>query len=256
VPVPDRLARELRGLLQDPSMMVRERAHEEGWFHVDQGYLRRVFYARAKECGLSQELANPRVLRNSRAVELLRSGVPLGVVRHILGQSSTDLTSVFQHFSQGAANSLVRSLALRDLPSRTSARNTFLGQISQVRCDGVMADVCLETEDKERLYAVITQESLTALGLEVGAPVAATVKAPLVDVFQLGATPGSARNRFRATITSMRSSDVLTEVSGRTGLGNKLCALVSAESVKELGLSVGDDAVFLFKALSVVLNTV
>lgn len=253
VPVPDKLARELKLLLRDPEVVG---GAEGGWFRVDQGYLRKIFYARARECGLPAELANPRVLRNSRAVEMLRSNVPLAVVRRILGQSSSDLTEVFQHYSQAAANSLVRRLALSELPGRTSARNTFLGRVVRVRGDGVMAEVLMETEVGDNLYAVITGESVDNLGLEPGAPVAATIKAPLVNVFRAGASPGSTRNSFAAAITSVRSTSVLTEIAGRTESGHKLCALISSDAAADLGLAVGDAAEFRFKALSVVINTV
>lgn len=255
VPVPEKLARELRLLLQDPAMAAGGDG-KEGWFQVDQGYLRRVFYARAKECGLPSELATPRVLRNSRAVELLRSGVPLAVVRQVLGQSSTDLTSVYQHYSQGAATSLVRRLALSDLPSRTSARNTFVGQVVATRADGVMAEVMVETQNGGAICSIITQESLYNLGLEPGTPVAATVKAPLVNVFPQGHGPGSGRNRFPARVTSVRSNGIVTEVNGENGQGARLCALISGRTAEDLNLAEGDRVEFRFKAMSVVLNTV
>ena len=256
VPVPDKLARELRLLLQDPAMAGGKGKDKGGWFQVDQGYLRRIFYARAKECGLPPELATPRVLRNSRAVELLRSGVPLAVVRQVLGQSSTDLTSVYQHYSQGAATSLVRRLALSDLPSRTSARNTFVGQVVGTRADGVMAEVMVETQNGAAVCSIITQESLYNLGLEPGTPVAATVKAPLVNVFPQGHVAGSGRNRFPARVTSIRSNGIVTEINGENGRGVRLCALISGRTAEDLGLAEGDRVEFRFKAMSVVLNTV
>ena len=253
VPVSDKLARALRLVLQDPLLSVGDGS---AWFKVDPGYLRRVFYARARDCGLDPGSATPRVLRNSRAIEMLRSGVPLAVVRQMLGQSSTDLTSVYQHFSQGAANSLVRRLALSDLNARTSARNTFVGQVVSSRVDGVMAEVIVETQSGGAICAVITQESLYNLGLEPGTPVAATVKAPLVDVFPQGRIRGGGRNRFSARVTSLRSNGLLTEVSGENGQGVRLCALISEESAQAMELSENDRVEFRFKALSVVLNTV
>ncbi|MGE4552635.1 MAG: TOBE domain-containing protein [Desulfovibrionaceae bacterium] len=253
VPLPEGLCRELRAVLQAPQ----SGAGRGGWFKVDPGYVRRVFYARAGEAGVPRELATPRVLRNTRAVELLRSGVPLTVVRDVLGQGSADLTSVFQTYSEGAAAHLVRRLALSALPGRTSARNTFLGQVVSVRRDGIMAEVALRTPAGTEVSAVITAQSLNTLGLTPGSPVAATVKAPLVNVLRPGeAAPASARNRLLAVVTDIRSTEVVAEISGRTDKGEGVCALVSASSAAELDLREGQRAEFRFKALCVVLNTI
>lgn len=253
VPLPEPLCRELRRALQSP-----EAAGLEGcFFHFDPGYVRRVFYARAESCGLARDLAAPRTLRNTRAVELLRSGVPLAVVRDVLGQSSTDLTAVYQRYSGETASTLVRRLGLDDLAGRTSARNTFIGRVTQVDRDGVMAMVRLISRQGTSIAAVITVESLMSLDLRPGVPVVATIKAPLVDVVEDGgAGRSSAQNRVRAEITSVRSTEVLTEYSGLSSDGEAVCALVSAAGAGELGLEQGDWAEFRFKALSVVLNTV
>ncbi|MGE4292840.1 MAG: TOBE domain-containing protein [Desulfovibrio sp.] len=253
VPLPEDLCRSLRLLLQSPEFA----GLEGNFFRLDPGYVRRVFYARAEECGFPRELSSPRILRNTRAVELLRSGVPLAVVRDVLGQSSTDLTAVFQHYSGGAASTLVRRLALRDFQGRTSARNTFIGSVATVLRDGVMAEVVMETRTGRRICAVITLESLVSLRLEPGVPVVATIKAPLVNVYHVGgATRSAVRNRVVAEVTSLRSTEVIGEISGRTTDGENVCALLSAGSMKELGFAKGDMAEFRFKSLAVVLNTV
>ena len=62
-------------------------------FQLDQGYVRRKFSERAKAIDLPRELGNPRVLRHSRAIELLRSGAPLQVVQNLLGHASINLTA-------------------------------------------------------------------------------------------------------------------------------------------------------------------
>lgn len=253
IPMSPRLCKEITLFLGTPLPSGRL----EKIFKVDPGYVRRIFYARAKECGIPKELANPRSLRNTRAVELLRSGVPLAVVRDILGQSSTDLTSVYQHYTEGDASAIVRKLALQDINSRTSARNTFIGHVTEIIRDGVMAEVTLRTPSGEGICAVITVASVLNLGLETGSPVAASIKAPLVNVCQQNSqVRGSARNIISATTVSVRKTEVLAEISGQTGKGVELCALVSARSAEQLDLSPGDPVEFRFKAMSVVLTTV
>lgn len=257
-PLPAALCRELSAFLDGP-LAAGQRGRV---FHADPGYVRRVFYARARECGVPRELATPRVLRNTRAVEMLRNGVPLAAVRDSLGQSSTDLTAVFQHYSRSDVTSLVRRLATGDKPLRTSARNAFAGHVLSVSVDGLMAEVRMETAWGKELCALITAESRAVLGLEPGVPVAASIKAPLVNVRRAGpSTPTSARNVLAATISQVRSTEVLTEISGRVAGPDpgthgdvEVCALVSAATAAELNLKPGDEAEFFFKALSVVLN--
>jgi len=223
-------------------------------FAADPGYVRRVFYARAEACGLPRELGTPRVLRTSRAVELLRSGVPLAVVRDVLGQSSTSLSTVYQAYSSEDSQHIVRRLAPDDLPLRSSARNSFPCRVEQVRCDGVLAEVQLRTYAGAPLSAVITMESSQNLGLEPGVPVVATIKAPLVDVGQADGGRGCMCNALAAVITEVRSNEVVAEVMGEAADGAKLCALVSAGALHDSGVGEGDLVQFRFKALAVVLG--
>ncbi|WP_461209678.1 TOBE domain-containing protein [Desulfocurvus sp. DL9XJH121] len=250
VPLPQGLCRELRIFLEGPmGASLRGKA-----FVMDSGYVRRVFYARAEDCGVPRELASPRILRASRAVELLRSGVPLTVVRDVLGQSSTDLTAVFQAYTSEDAQHIVRRLAPDDLPLRTSARNTFPCRVESVLRDGVMAEVRLATYGGLPLYAIITAESALNLGLGPGVPVAATIKAPLVEVVCADRNTGSARNSFAAVLTDVRRTEIVAEVVGESAEGVSLCALVSSASLDELGVGPGDLVQFRFKAMAVVLN--
>ena len=252
VPLPRSLCRDLDVFLEGPmGAGLRGKA-----FCVDHGYVRRVFYARADDCGLAHEMACPRALRSTRAVELLRNGVPLAVVRHMLGQSSTDLASVFQSYSNDDACRIVRRLAPDDPGLRTSARNSFLCRVQGVVRDAIMAEISLETASGLPLHAVITTESLDTMELVPGVSVVATIKAPLVDVGPGGAHQMSTRNTVRAVVTAVRGTEVLAEVSGLDPDGTPLCSLMSAGAMKDLDLKPGDAAEFRFKALAVVLSAV
>lgn len=252
VPLPQGLCRELRRVLESP-MAAGSQGH---FLNADQGQVRRAFYARADQCGVPRELATARVLRNTRAVEMLRNGVPLAVVQSVLGQSSPELTAVLQRYSSQDASRIVRRLAMDDLRDKTSARNTFSCRVTDIVRDPVMAEIMLETAHGQRLCAVITTESLNTLALQPGTTVAASVKAPLVAVCANPAhTGGSRRNRLDATVTSVRSNPVITEINARTKFGQNVCALVSTKTALVMGIQAGDTARFSFKALSVILNT-
>ncbi len=252
VPLPQSVCRELKGLIDGPMGA----GLEGGIFHLDPGYVRRIFYERAGACGLERKKGAPSVLRRSRAVELLRNGVPLGVVRKVLGQSSADLAAVYQEWSSGDVKNIVRRMALEETSLKSSARNTFIGQVSSVRRDGVLADVEFETAEGFTISSVITLESLYKLDLEAGVSVSATVKAPLVAVRPLKGEGTSSRNCVPAKVTSIKQTEILAEVSGESKGGVQMCALVTSWSVEEEGLVEGADVEFCFKALSVVLHAV
>ena len=82
--------------------------------HLDQGYVRRIFYERAKDVDLPKELLSPRVIRHSRGIELLRGDVPLKIVQQFLGQQSPTLTASYLHFSREDARKIVHSHIRRE----------------------------------------------------------------------------------------------------------------------------------------------
>ncbi|WP_319777261.1 TOBE domain-containing protein [Maridesulfovibrio sp.] len=252
VPLPQSVCRELKGLIDGPMGV----GLEGTLFHLDPGYVRRIFYERAEECGLDRKKGAPSVLRRSRAVEMLRNGVPLGVVRRVLGQASTDLSAVYQKWSSGDVKNIVRRMALEENALKSSARNTFIGHIRSINRDGVLADVEFKTAEGFIISSVITLESLYKLGLEPGVSVSATVKAPLVAVRPRKGNYMSARNRVPAIVTSIKQTEVLAEVSGESAGGTQMCALVTAWSIEEESLFEGAEVEFGFKALSVVLHAV
>ena len=63
-----------------------------------------------------------------------------------------------------------------------SARNRFRGRIREVRIEGLLAQVELETTAPTRVVAVITREAAEQLGLEAGQDATALVKATSVMV--------------------------------------------------------------------------
>lgn len=60
---------------------------------------------------------------------------------------------------------------------KTSARNQFCGQVSQIESDGVNVDVSIALEGEQTISAIVTQPSLKKLALEIGKPCCALVKA-------------------------------------------------------------------------------
>lgn len=63
-----------------------------------------------------------------------------------------------------------------------SARNRFEGTVTSVEVTGVVGLVEIEATGTYRVVSVITRDAIEELGLAVGVPVAATVKATSVMV--------------------------------------------------------------------------
>lgn len=126
---PEAIMTEIRQVLESPLMF----ACAAEVLHLDQGYVRRIFYERAKDVDLPKELLSPRVIRHSRGIELLRGDVPLKIVQQFLGQQSPTLTASYLHFSREDARKIVHSHIRREAMKKTSARNAFTGTINRIK---------------------------------------------------------------------------------------------------------------------------
>ena len=222
---------------------------------LDQGYLRRKFYERAKECGLSPSLFNPRIIRHSRAIELLRGGAPLQVVQTYLGLLSSNAGANYLEFTEEAAKRIVQRHINLEVKMKTSARNAFTGRITHITRDGLLVEVELSTMSGLQVVAVITEDSFNNLRLAEGSAVTATVKAPWVVLEEKSKNyKSSTRNKFTGKVTRVKKSDIACEVLVDLDEGSKACALVTLESVENLGLKPGKPITVMFKAFSVILN--
>ena len=66
--------------------------------------------------------------------------------------------------------------------SGLSARNRFEGIVSQVKVDGLLAQIEIQVTEPARVVAIVTRESIEALGLTPGTHATAVVKATSVMV--------------------------------------------------------------------------
>ena len=69
-----------------------------------------------------------------------------------------------------------------DRGSRISARNHFRGVVTEVKVDGLMAQVEMVVSDPVRLVAIVTRDAVDELGLRNGMTATAIVKATNVMV--------------------------------------------------------------------------
>jgi len=253
IQLPQALADELRQTLAE-----KEYAPFRGtFFNMDPGHIRRKFYERAKEAKLDQDLASPNAIRRSRAIELLREDVPLTVVQKLLGQSTADLTAAFMDISDEDARRIERRVLERE-SRKTSARNAFYGRVSAVRKGDIQAVVEVATLGGTTITAIITNASLSGLGLKKGVYAAAEIKAPWVMLAKPEADGGppriSAENILAGEITAVNMGKIIAEITMAVPGGLSVCALLGAAKAAELGFSPGDPAYASFSASTVILN--
>ena len=146
----------------------------------------------------------------------------------------------------------VRTL-LRRLSVSTSARNQFVGQVALLRQSKLSVEVVIALDAHVRIAAGVTSDSARVLGLVVGSPVLALVKASSV---MLGVGDGlitSARNHLSGTVSRVVAGPINAEVTLALAEGRSVTAGITRESLDRLGLTKGKPASALFKASSVIL---
>jgi molybdate transport system regulatory protein len=222
---------------------------------VDQGHVRRKFYARAEAAGIVRELGTPEVIRRSRAVEMMQSNVPLPVVQKILGHSTPSLAASYVEFSDKEIREVARSFAEKENQRKTSARNTFFGKIEAVHRGDLQTIVEMVSLGGARICSVITNYSLSRLGLKPGTLAMAEVKAPWVMLFKGKEEPRcTAENRFCGALSRILEGKVTTEVVVRIPDGTELCAVITAKSKQTLSICENDPIWVAFSAFAVVIH--
>lgn len=146
-------------------------------------------------------------------------------------------------------NRLIRSLHMQ-----TSARNQFLGTVTQIKHGPINAEVVLALKGGDELVAVVTDESVKSLGLREGGEAFALIKAPHVILLREDAgIKTSARNRFCGTVTRLIQGSVNAEVVLELAGGTAIKSTVTEESVRELELREGVRLCAIIKASHVIL---
>ena len=71
-----------------------------------------VFRKLCSRAGIPGELAHPHVLRHTRAIELVRAGVPLSIVQQILGHSLLNTTAIYLQFTGAESKQILKEKGL------------------------------------------------------------------------------------------------------------------------------------------------
>ncbi len=142
---------------------------------------------------------------------------------------------------------------IRRYDMKTSARNQFFGKVKSVKLGAVNSEVLMEIGGGDTLVAVITNESVEHLKLEVGSEVYALIKAPWVILTTSEDCKTSARNELCGTVVRCQEGAVNGEVIIELAGGKTVTAIVTNDSIQTLGLKVGVKACALIKASHIIL---
>ncbi len=137
---------------------------------------------------------------------------------------------------------------------KTSARNAFRCQVTEIQWAPVNVEVTLKVSDENSIVAVITKDSARELGLAPGREAVALIKSSFVMLARGDFLPRvSARNLIWGVVIERIDGGVNSEIVLDIGNGKTLTAVITKESAEELPLTVGDRACALFKASHVIL---
>ena len=106
VPVPSNLTSEIANYIVEYPHM------RDKVFKVDRSNFNKVFKELCLQAGIPRELAHPHILRHTRAIELLRAGVPVTIVQNLLGHSALTTTAIYLKISGQEAKGILREKGL------------------------------------------------------------------------------------------------------------------------------------------------
>ena len=154
--------------------------------------------------------------------------------------------------AEGIADDL---LLIRRMAMKTTARNQFLGKVTELKQGAVNDEVTLELPGGQQIVAVVTQGSSASLGLAPGAEAFALIKASsIILVADSAGARFSARNQLAGTVTRVQTGAVNTEVVLDLPRGGTIAAIITNQSSADLGIAIGSSVTAIFKASSVILG--
>ncbi|MEJ2591856.1 MAG: TOBE domain-containing protein [Candidatus Thiodiazotropha sp.] len=169
------------------------------------------------------------------------------------------MQQAYRHFTEGLSRDLDDferfQNSIRRLTMRTSARNQFQGKVEMISAGPVNSEITLAINEKDRLTAIITSESVEHLGLSLGSEAYALIKASFIILAPADENLiTSARNRLCGSIRELRHGPVNSEAIIELEGGKTLTAIITEESARAMQLDRGSPVCALIKASHVILG--
>ena len=137
-----------------------------------------------------------------------------------------------------------------------SARNQLAAQITEVREGAVNSLVVAKLQGGETVKATVTVDSQKALDLVAGKKVVYLFKASSIIVakgengLKLSATNQLKGKVVKKVVEGAVNAEVDIEIAG----GDKLSAIITNESAKNLSLKAGDEVTAIIKASQIIIG--
>ena len=136
---------------------------------------------------------------------------------------------------------------------KISARNQLKGTISNIQEGAVNGVVTIDLCDT-KVKADITMDAIRELGLEVGKPAYAIIKASSVMFANDEIRGISARNQLRGKVVMVKEGAVNGHVAIELPCGCTVKGSITNEAIDQLGLKEGGEAVAIIKATEVMVG--
>ena len=136
-----------------------------------------------------------------------------------------------------------------------SARNQLQAEITEIKTGVVNSLVVAKLQGGEIVKATITVDSEKALDLKVGEKVVYLFKASSIIVAKGdNELKLSATNQIKGEISDVKLGAVNAEIAIKIAGGDKLNAIITNESAKNLALKAGDEVVAVIKASQIIIG--
>ena len=136
-----------------------------------------------------------------------------------------------------------------------SARNQLQAQITEVREGAVNSLIVAKLQGGEIVKATVTVDSQKALDLVAGKKVVYLFKASSIIVAKdENGLKLSATNQLKGKVVKVVEGAVNAEVDIEIAGGDKLSAIITNESAKNLALKAGDEVTAIIKASHIIIG--
>jgi molybdate transport system regulatory protein len=164
-----------------------------------------------------------------------------------------------RRFTEGLARNLSNftyfQQSMKRLSMRTSARNQFQGKVEKISDGPINSEITLAINDRDRLTAIVTSESVDSLDLSLGSEAYALIKSSFIILIPANQKMiTSARNCLCGIVRELRhgsiSSEAIIELEG----GKTLTAVITEESAQAPEFQQGSPVCALIKASHIILG--
>ena len=135
---------------------------------------------------------------------------------------------------------------------KLSARNKFIGKVTDVTRGAVNGIVKIELSNGQHITSSITLEAIDDLDITVGKEVTAIIKSTSVLIGR-GQLTLSARNKLSGTIIDINRGAVNAIVKVKLPSNVVISSSITLEAVDELDLTVGTEVTAVVKASEVLI---